>query len=155
MSRHTKEFRMAQLAPIATLVGTGVSLYTTARQAQVQSSQARKQAEAARVQEQARVEQATVQQAADQRARDARLAGTLAAARARLAAGGVQPDEGSASALAAGLQRDAAAAQADSDAVYAARIAAGRRSLLNDDGSLTPWLRAGVSFGNTLKNLLD
>jgi len=146
---------MAQIAPIVTLLGAGASLYSTARQAQAQSSQARQQAEAARTQEQARTQQVAVQQAADQRARDARLAGTVAAARARLAAGGVQPDEGSGAALTSGLQRDAAAAQADSDAVFSARLAAGRRSLLNDDGSLTPWLRAGASFGNALKNLLD
>jgi hypothetical protein len=146
---------MAQIAPIVTLLGAGTSLYSTARQAQVQSAQARQQAETARAQSEARAQQLAAQQAADQRARESRLAGTVAAARARLAAGGVGPDEGSAAALTSGLQRDAAAAQADSDAVLSARLAAGRRSLLNDDGSLTPWLRAGASFGNALKNLLD
>jgi hypothetical protein len=146
---------MAQIAPIATLVGAGASLYATARQAQAQKSQARQQVESAQAQNDARTEQAAAQQAAEQRAREARLAGTIAAARARLAAGGVQPDEGSSAALTSGLQRDAAAAQADSDAVFAARISAGRRSLLNDDGSLTPWLRAGQTFGTALRNLLD
>jgi hypothetical protein len=146
---------MAQIAPIATLLGAGASLYASTRQAQVQSAQARQQTDNARAQNEARAQQAAVQQAAEQRARDARLAGTVAATRARLAAGGVQPDDGSAAALTAGLQRDAAASQADSDAVFAARIAAGRRSLLNDDGSLTPWLRAGASFGSAVRNLLD
>jgi hypothetical protein len=146
---------MAQIAPIATLIGTGVSLYATQRQAQVQKSQARQQVENAQAQDDARTAQVAAQQAAEQRSRDARLAGTVAAARARLAAGGVQPDEGSSAALTAGLQRDAAAAQADSDAVFSARISAGRRSLLNDDGSLTPWLRAGRSFGTALRSLLD
>ena len=83
------------------------------------------------------------------------MAGTLAASRARLAAGGVQPDEGSAAALTAGLRGDAAAAQSDQAAVFNARLAAGRRSLLNDDGSLTPWLRAGATFSGALHNLLD
>ena len=59
---------MAQIAPIVTLLGAGASLYSTARQAQAQSSQARQQAEAARTQEQARTQQVAVQQAADQRA---------------------------------------------------------------------------------------
>jgi multidrug efflux pump subunit AcrA (membrane-fusion protein) len=146
---------MAQIAPLVTLFGAGASLYATARQAQAQSAQARHQAAAAQAQDAARNQQVAAQQAAEGRAREARLAGTVAAARARLAAGGVQPDEGSAAALTAGLRRDAAAAQADSDAVFSARLAAGRRSLLNDDGSLTPWLRAGTSFGSALRNLLE
>ncbi|WP_270938018.1 hypothetical protein, partial [Falsiroseomonas oryzae] len=101
---------MAQIAPIATLLGAGASLYATTRQAQLQSSQARQQQDTARAQNEVRAQQAAVQQAAEQRARDARLAGTVAATRARLAAGGVAPDEGSAAALTAGIQRDAAAA---------------------------------------------
>jgi hypothetical protein len=146
---------MAQLAPIATALGAGASLYSTVRQAQVQSSNARAQTDAARQQEAARQQQLAAQQAAEARAREARLAGTTAAARARLAASGVSPDEGSAAALTAGLERDAAAAQSDSDQLFAARLAAGRRSLLNNDGSLTTWLRAGTSFGTSLRNLLD
>jgi hypothetical protein len=146
---------MAQLAPLATLFGTGASLYATARQAQTQSAQARRAQEDARAAGEARAQQVAVQQASEARSREARLAGTVAATRARLAAGGVAPDEGSAAALTSGLQRDAAAAQAESDAVFAARIAAGRRSLLNDNGSLTPWLRAGASFGSAVRSLLD
>ncbi|MGG5820502.1 hypothetical protein [Falsiroseomonas sp. HW251] len=146
---------MAQIAPIATLVGTGISLYAASRQASQQAAQAQNQAANAQAAQQAAAQQQAVQQAADQRARDARLAGTLASARARLAAGGVTPDDGSAKALTAGIEGDAAASQASSDAVFAARLAAGRRSLLTDSGSLTPWLRAGNGFGTALRSLLD
>jgi hypothetical protein len=145
---------MAQLASIATAIGAGASLYSTVRQAQSQSANAKAQSANAREQERSRQEQLAIQQAAETRAREARLAGTTAAARARLAAGGISPDEGSSAALTAGLKRDAAAAQADSDQAFAARLSAGRRSLLNDDGSLTTWLRAGTSFGNSVRNLL-
>ena len=146
---------MAQLAPIAAAIGAGASIYGSVQQAQSQSANAKAQANAARDQEAARVAQASVQQSVDTRAREQRLAGTLASARARLAAGGISADEGSAAALTAGLERDAAAAQSDSDQVFAARISAGRRSLLNNDGSLTSWLRAGSTFGTSLRNLLD
>jgi hypothetical protein len=146
---------MAQLAPIAAAIGAGASIYSSVQQAQAQSANAKAQARAAREQEAARVAQVGVQQSVDARARDARLAGTLASARARLAAGGISADEGSAAALTAGLERDAAAAQSDSEQVFAARISAGRRTLLNGDGSLTSWLRAGSTFGTSLRNLLD
>jgi hypothetical protein len=146
---------MAQLAPIATAIGAGASIYGSVQQAQSQSASAKAQARAAREQEAARVAQASVQQSVDARAREQRLAGTLASTRARLAAGGISADEGSAAALTAGLERDAAAAQSDSDQVFAARLSAGRRSLLNSDGSLTSWLRAGSTFGTSLRNLLD
>lgn len=146
---------MAQLAPIATAIGAGASILGSVQQGQAQSANAKAQANAAREQERARAEQAALQQAAEARARDARLAGTLASTRARLAAGGISPDDGSAAALTAGIERDAAAAQADSDQIFAARLSAGRRSLLNTDGSLTSFLRAGTTFGSTLRNLLD
>jgi hypothetical protein len=146
---------MAQIAPIATVLGAGASIYGMQRQAQVQAAQARQQVAQATAQNDLRSQQLAAQQAAEQRQRDARLAGTLAATRARLAAGGVQPDEGSAAALAAGLRRDAAAAQSDQLALFSARLAAGRRSLLNDDGSLTPWLRSGATAAGALRSLLD
>jgi uncharacterized protein HemX len=146
---------MAQIAPIATVLGAGASIYGMHRQAQVQAAQARQQVAQATAQNDLRSQQLAAQQAAEQRQRDARLAGTLAATRARLAAGGVQPDEGSATALAAGLRRDAAAAQSDQLALFSARLAAGRRSLLNDDGSLTPWLRSGATAAGALRSLLD
>ncbi|NKE46407.1 hypothetical protein HB662_16615 [Roseomonas frigidaquae] len=146
---------MAQLAPIAAAIGAGASIYSSVQQGQAQSANAKAQATAAREQERARVEQAALQQSAEARAREARLAGTLASTRARLAAGGISPDEGSAAALTTGLEREAAAAQADSDQIFAARLSAGRRSLLNNDGSLTSFLRAGTTFGSSLRNLLD
>ena len=146
---------MAQIAPIATVLGAGASIYGMQQQAQVQAAQARQQVAQATAQNEARTQQMAAQQAAEQRQRDARLAGTLAATRARLAAGGVQPDEGSAAALAAGLRHDAAAAQSDQLALFSARLAAGRRSLLQDDGSLTPWLRSGATAASALRSLLD
>jgi len=146
---------MAQIVPIATVLGAGASIYATGRQAQMQAAQARQQATDAKAQNEARQQQLAAQQAAERRISDSRLAGTIASTRARLAAGGIRPDEGSAVALTAGLRRDAAAAQSDSLAVFDARLAAGRRSLLNDDGSLTPWLRAGATFSGALRNLLD
>lgn len=146
---------MAQLAPLAAMAAAAATVYGTVRQQQAQSAQAKTQAANARAQETARQQQLAAQQAAEQRARDARLAGTLASTRARLAAGGLSPDEGSAAALTTGLQRDAAASQADSDALFAARLSAGRRSLLNPDGSLTAYLRAGANFGNSVRSLLD
>ncbi|MBU8544044.1 MULTISPECIES: hypothetical protein [Roseomonadaceae] len=146
---------MAQLAPIATALTAGVSVFNSVQQGQAQSANAKAQANAARVQEAARVEQTALQQAAEARARESRLAGTLASTRARLAASGISPDEGSAAALTTGMEREAAAAQSDSDQIFASRLAAGRRSLLNNDGSLTSYLRAGTSFGTSLRNLLD
>ncbi len=146
---------MAQLASLATVLGTGATLYSTARQAEAQRSTARAQAEQAAAQQQARTQQLAAEQVAEARNRQVRLDRTIASARARLAAGGVSPDGGSAAALEAGLRQDAAMAQQDSDAVFSARLSAGRRSLLNDDGSLTAWLRAGTSFGNSLRSLLD
>ena len=146
---------MAQIVPIATVLGAGASIFGTGRQVQMQGAQARKQAADAKAQNEARQQQLAAQQAAERRIAESRLAGTVASTRARLAAGGIQPDEGSAVALTAGLRRDVAAAQSDSLAVFDARLAAGRRSLLNDDGSLTPWLRAGATFSGTLRTLLD
>lgn len=54
-----------------------------------------------------------------------------------------------------GLRADGAAGQADSDALFRARLSSGRASLLNPDGSLTSVLRALPTFGNALRNLLD
>ena len=146
---------MAQLAPLAAAAGAGATLYATAQQARLQKAANQQGVANAQAQQAAQAASQAVQQAADTRARDARLAGTVASARARLAAGGVAPDEGSAGALVAGLQRDSAAVGADSDAAYAARLSAGRRSLLQYDGSLTPWLRAGTSLGTSFRNLLE
>ncbi|PHK95875.1 hypothetical protein CR162_05935 [Pseudoroseomonas rhizosphaerae] len=146
---------MAQLAPIATLVGTGASLYGTVRQGQAQAAQARAQQQQEAASLSARQQQLAAQEGADAQARQDRLARTVASTRARLAAAGVSPDEGSAAAITTGLERDAAEAARSSQEALAARMAAGRSSLLREDGSLTTWLRAGSSFGGALRSLLD
>ncbi|MFC7608427.1 hypothetical protein [Teichococcus aestuarii] len=79
----------------------------------------------------------------------------MASTRARLAAAGVSPDQGSAAAITTGLEQDAAETAQGSQEAAAARMAAGRSSLLREDGSLTTWLRAGSSFGGALRSLLD
>jgi cell division protein FtsB len=146
---------MAQLAPIATLVGTGASLYGTVRQGQAQAAQAKAQQQQEAANLAARQQQLAAAQQADARGRQDQLDRTMASTRARLAASGVNPDQGSAGAITAGLQQDAAEAAVTSGDTYAARMAAGRSSLLNSDGSLTTWLRAGNSFGGAIRSLLD
>ena len=146
---------MAQLASIASLVGTGLAVYGQVRQGQQQKATARVQQENLRAQQSAQQDQASAQAAANERERQDRLARTIASARARLAAGGVAADEGSAAALTAGLRRDAAQDAAEDAAVMGARLAAGRRSLLAPDGSVNAFLRAGQSFGGAVRNLLD
>jgi hypothetical protein len=105
--------------------------------------------------EQARLQQLVIQQSGDTRERDAQLARTVASARARLAAGGLAVDDGSAAAVTAGLTRDAAAGAADSDALFRARLSSGRASLLSPDATLTNALRALPSFGGAVRSLLD
>ncbi len=146
---------MAAIAPVATLIGTGVSLYAANRQQQTQTAQNRLQMQQAQNDATQRQAQLTAQSAADARGRQDTLDRTVASTRARLAAAGVSPDQGSAAAITAGMAEDAAQAQADSNATFQARLASGRRSLLNTDGSLTAWLRAGQSFGGTVRSLLD
>lgn len=146
---------MAQLSSIASLVGTGLGVYGQVRQAQQQRASNRAQEENLRQQQAAQQAQADTQALARQRERQDSLARTIAAARARLGAGGVAPDEGSAAALTAGLRRDAAQDMAEDAAAAAARLSAGRRSLLAPDGSLNAFLRAGQSLGGAVRNLLD
>ena len=146
---------MAALGSLATLASAGVGLYTQARTAQQAASTQRAQAALTQQQEVARQQQLTVQQQADTRARGEQVARTVAAARARLAAGGLSANDGSAATVAEGLRADAAAGQADSDAIFQSRLTSGRSSLLNPDGSLTSVLRAVPTFGNALRNLLD
>jgi hypothetical protein len=142
---------MAQLASIATLIGAGASVYGNIRQGQ----QMQAQASAARAAAEERNRQLAIQQQAEARARRDTLARTIASVRARLSASGVRADDGSGAALQAGLAADAAAAQNESDAMFRSRLAAGRRSLLQPDGSFNAYLRAGHSFGAVLRNLLD
>jgi len=146
---------MAQLASIASLVATGVSTYATINQAQKQDAYRKQQQQAAARQAEAQDRQAQIALAEKARERSAALRRTVAAARARLAASGVKPDEGSSAALTAGLRQDAAAAQSADDATYAARLSAGRRSLLYPDASLAAYARAGQSFATSLRSLLD
>jgi hypothetical protein len=142
---------MAQLASLATLIGAGASIYGNIRQGQAM----RAQAAAARAAAEERNRQLAIQNEAEARARRETLARTIAAARARFAAGGIRPDEGSAAALLSGLAADAAAAQNESDALFRSRLAAGRRSLLQPDLSFIPFVRAGQTFGAALRSLLD
>jgi hypothetical protein len=146
---------MAQLVPIAAVAGTAASLYGTVRQGQQQAATAKAQARQQQQELDARTQQLAVAQAAEARGRQDKLERTVASTRARLAASGVNPDQGSAGAITAGLAQDAAEAAADSAGTFDARMAAGRSSLLNADGSLTTWLRAGNSFGSAVRNLLD
>lgn len=146
---------MAQLASLATLIGAGVSTYANIRQGQQIEKYQKERAREIAAQEAARRQELQIEQQARARERAERLRRTIAAARTRLAAGGVRPDEGSAAALTRGLTRDSQAAQAEDDALHALRMSTGRSSLLRPDGSLTAYLRAGQSFGTALRSLLD
>lgn len=146
---------MAALGSLATLASAGVGLYTQNRAAQQTAATQRAQVDIAQQQEVARQQQLTLQQQGDQRARGEQVARTVASARARLAAGGLSANDGSAATVTEGLQADAAAGQADSDALFRARLSSGRASLLNPDGSLTAVLRAVPTFGSAVRNLLD
>ena len=146
---------MAALGSLATLASAGVGLYTQTRAAQQVAKAQRAQVDVAQQQEVARQQQLTLQQQADQRARGEQVARTVASVRARMAAGGISATEGSAATVTEGLRADAAAGQADSDAIFRARLTSGRASLLNPDGTLTAALRSVPTFGNALRNLLD
>jgi len=146
---------MAALTSIASLVGAGASLYAQQQQVDRSRDVSRAQAQINAQAEQQRQQQLSLAQTAERTARAEQVARTVASARARLAAGGVSPDDGSAAAVAAGLRGDAARAQADSDEMFRARLSAGRASLLNPDGSTVPLLRALPSFGYAVRNLLD
>ncbi len=146
---------MAALASIATLVGAGASIYAQNRNQQAQNATQLAQAQANQGVEGQRQAQLIAQQQAEQRARQLQLARTVATTRARLAASGVSPDDGSGAAITTGLAGDAAAAAQDSEAAFRARLASGRASLLNQDTSFTGFTRASTSIGGALRNLLD
>ncbi|MCU0888973.1 MAG: hypothetical protein MUF65_04610 [Rubritepida sp.] len=146
---------MAALTSLATLASAGVGLYAQQRSAQQGRAAQQAQLDIQRQQEVARQQQLAVQQQADTRARGEQLARTAAATRARLAAGGLSVNDGSAAAVQEGLAADAAAGQRDSDEAFRSRLASGRASLLNPDGSLTSFLRALPSLGNAVRSLLD
>ena len=139
---------MAQIASIASLALAGVSLQNQAKSRKVEM-RAREAQQAAQQQYMAS------QQAAQQRARQDMLARSIATTRARFAAGGVSPDEGSATALIAGLRADAAQNDVESADLLRLRLAAGRPSLLNGNGEFQGFVRATQSFGAITRNLLD
>ncbi|MFO0185540.1 MAG: hypothetical protein ACK55J_02730, partial [Alphaproteobacteria bacterium] len=116
---------MAQIASIASLALAGASMQNQAKNRKVE----------ARARE-AQQQYIASQQAAQQRVRQDVLARSIAATRARFAAGGVSPDEGSAAALVAGMRADAAQNDAESADFLRQRLAAGRPSLLNANGDL-------------------
>ncbi len=135
---------MAQIATIASLALAGASMQNQAKNRKVE----------ARARE-AQQQYIASQQAAQQRARQDVLARSIAATRARFGASGVSPDEGSASALVAGMRADAAQADSESADLLRQRLAAGRASLLNSNGDFQGFVRATQSFGAIARNLLD
>jgi len=139
---------MAQIASIASLALAGASA--------IDQAQKRKSDSRARESQQAAQQQYLAsQQAAQQRARQEVLARSIAATRARFAAGGLSPDEGSAAALTVGMRADAAQNEAESADLLRMRLAAGRPSLLNSNGDFQGFVRATQSFGTIARNLLD
>jgi hypothetical protein len=146
---------MAQIATIAGLAIAGVSAYNQEQQQRQRKAETRVQQEAARGQQVAQQQVMTSQAAAQQRARQEVLARTIAATRARMAAGGISADEGSASALTAGMVADAAQDQAENADLLRMRLAAGRPSLLSANGDFQGFVRATQSFGAIARNLLD
>ena len=135
---------MAQIATIASLALAGASIQNQVKTRKVE----------ARARE-AQQQYIASQQAAQQRARQDVLARSIAATRARFAASGVSPDEGSAGTLIAGMRADAAQNEAESTDLLRQRLAAGRASLLNSNGEFQNFMRATQSFGGITRNLLD
>ncbi|MDB5314411.1 MAG: hypothetical protein JWO24_255 [Rhodospirillales bacterium] len=176
---------MAQIASLASVIGAGASIYGQVQQKQDnekrQKEQQRQQvvqqaaqladrqaqvdvSNAATVEDEAaRAEQLRLADAASRAQRDTVLKRTIAQARARLAAGGVDPSGGSAEALVEGLQQDAAESDGQDSALLNARLAANRRSLLQPangsylaSGSIASpnYLTLGNSVGALARNLL-
>lgn len=146
---------MAALTSIAALVGAGASVYGSVRQAQQAQANAKAQAQIAQSQGQSQQQELLANREAQTRERQAALSRTIATTRARLAAGGLSPDEGSAAAITAGLIQDAAAAEGEGDAELRARLARGRTSLLSADGTFTAALSGIRPLGNAVRGLLD
>lgn len=146
---------MAALTSIATLVGAGASLYAQNRNQQATYATQLAQAQANQAVEAQRQKELIAQQQQDQRDRGLLLARTVASTRARLASSGVAVDDGSGAAITTGLAADAAASAQSSDAIFRARLAEGRASLLNPNATVTGFTRASTSIGGALRNLLD
>lgn len=145
---------MGALTSIATIAAAGATAAGGIRQASAQRQAQRAQAELGQQQEQARQQELIVQRERDRAERAESLSRTVAAARTRLAAGGIAPDEGSAAALTTGINEAAAAAEGSSDEAFRARLARGRASLLAPDGSVTAFLQAGRTLGQAARSLL-
>lgn len=139
---------MAQIATVATLALASASAYD-------QYQNQRQRRSEMRTQQLAQQQVMASQTAAQQRARQEVMARTIAATRARMAASGVSPDDGSASALIAGMAADSAQDQAESSDLLRQRLAAGRPSLLSSNGDFQGFVRATQSFGAITRNLLD
>jgi small-conductance mechanosensitive channel len=145
---------MAALASIATLVAAGASTVGAVRQAGSQREMQRAQAQAAQQQEQVRQRELVAQREQDRAERSLALSRTIASTRARLAAGGVAPDDGSAASLTTGLREAAAEADGLTDEAFRARLARGRTSLLAPDGTVNAFLQAGRTLGQATRSLL-
>lgn len=145
---------MGALASLATVLGAGATIYGNVRATQTQQAANRAQAQINASQQVAQQQSLLAQEQQQALQRQQTLARTIAAARARAAASGVSPDAGSAAALTAGLTQEAAAAQGADNAAFQARMALGRSSLLNPDGTLTTLLQSGRTFGVAARNLL-
>lgn len=146
---------MGALASLATVLGAGATIYGNVRASQAQLANNKAQAQVTATQEASRQEALQAQEQQQALQRQQTLARTVAAARARAGASGLSPDAGSAAALTAGLAQEAAAAQGADNATLQARMAQGRSSLLNPDGTLTTLLQSGRTFGVAARNLLD
>lgn len=141
---------MAQLSSLGALLSTA-GVVTSLVQGQRQSGVSR-EAQAARA------AQAQAANEEERRRREAALRRTIASTRARLAAGGVSTESGSAAAVVEGLEREAANREESETALLQNRLASGRASLLDGDGGLQPFLRVGrsvVGLGSSFRNLLD
>lgn len=137
---------MAQLVPIASIVTGVAGLVGAHQQYQAQRRAIAAQAQAAEARE-AQLRAATEE---TQRRRREMLARTIASTRARLAASGVGANEGSGAALLAGLEEEAKEQDAFEERELALRLSAGRRSLLEPTGNLTPFIRAGSQLATGL-----
>lgn len=141
---------MAQLVPIASIVTGVAGLVGAQQQYQAQKRAFAAQQQAIQQQEQAREAQLRAATDEAQRRRREMLARTIASTRARLAASGVGASEGSSAALLAGLEEEANEQDAFEEQQLALRLSAGRRSLLEPTGNLTPFIRAGSQLASGL-----
>ncbi len=150
---------MAQLVPIASIVTGVAGLVGAQQQYQAQKRAFAAQQQAIQQQEQAREAQLRAATDEAQRRRREMLARTIASTRARLAAGGVAATDGSSAALLSGLEEEADEQDAFDERALALRLSAGRRSLLEPTGNLTPFIRAGnqlaAGLSQSFRSLLN